>query len=190
MNLIKLTTTDQKLKEYNDNIRRCIKDEPDYFSEADLVTSLDDLMSSYDSVINDPECQKIISDVKDDLTDFTGVYIKDQYEFVSDYANEKIIDNNPFYISEKFHICEYGVCDNASQAIKRFLKAEKDLGIDLGNCILCLRPIVKKNQPAEGGWCWHKWGPYIGVKDPQYEYIHDEDDSIKFVWCYHLYGVE
>lgn len=99
MNLIKLTTTDQKLKSYNDNIRRCIKEEPDYFSEKDLVTSLDDLMSSYDSVINDPGCQKIISDVKDDLTDFTGVYIKDQFEFVSDYANEKIIDNNPFTLA-------------------------------------------------------------------------------------------
>jgi len=116
--------------------------------------------------------------------------VKGQFEHISDYTNEKIIDNNPFYISEKFHICEYGVCDNASQAIKRFLKAEKELGIDLGKCILCLHPIVKKNQPHDGGWRWHKWGPYIGVKNPQYEYIWDEDDSIKFVWCYHLYGVE
>lgn len=59
-----------------------------------------------------------------------------------------------------------------------------------GNCILCLSPVVKKNQSAEDSWRWYKWGPYIGGKDPQCEYIHDEDDSIKFIWCYHLYGVE
>lgn len=89
MNLIKLTTTNQKIKAYNDNIRRCIQEHPKYFSEKNLVTSLDDLIPPYDLVINDPECQDIISDIKDDLTDFTGVYMKDQFEFVSDYTTRK-----------------------------------------------------------------------------------------------------
>lgn len=190
MTLVKLTTTPEKINTYNDNIKRCIKEYPDYFNEKMLANSIDDIICSYDAIINDPDCKDLISDVKDTLTDFTGIYVKSQYEFVQDYMDQKIIDNNPFYIGEKFHLCEYGVADNASQVIEYFHKLEKERNIDFGKCIICLHPITKKYQPEDGGWRWHKWGPYIGKKNPQCEYIYDEDDTINFVWCYHLYGVE
>lgn len=188
MKLIKLTTTPEKLEARNVSIRRCKEEFPDFNMEE--VHTIEDLIPSYQAVLDDPECVKIISDVKDTLTNFDGVYMNAQLECIDDYINEKIKDNNPFYIGEKFGVCEYGVCDNASQAIDHFKNIEKERGIDFGNCVLCLRPIVKKNQPADGGWRWHKWGPYIGVKHPECEYIYDEGDDINFVWCYHLYGVE
>ena len=56
--------------------------------------------------------------------------------------------------------------------------------------VIAIVLIIKKFQPEDGGWRWHKWGPYIGVKEPHAEYIFDEGDDIKFVWCFHLYGME
>lgn len=189
MTLIKLTISPEKIEEYNGHIKNCKEKYPDDF-DMDYIHNIDDLIPTYEAVINNPENQELLSDIKDTLTDFTGVYKCDQFNWlVSDYVNEKLIDNDAFNISNRFNICDYGVCDNASQAIEYFRNCEKEMKIDLGKCILCLRPIVKKFQPEEGGWRWHKWGPYIGVKKPRCEYIYDEGDDIKFVWCYHLHGI-
>lgn len=189
MNLVELTISDKGIKDYNKNIKRCIKEYPQYFSEKDLIESLDDLIAPYESVLADSECQKIISDVKDNLTDFKGVYMCSQLEHYIDYLNEKITDNDNFYFVNKYHRSCYGVADNASQVIEHFKAMESEMGIDFGKCVICLRPIRKNQQPSDGGWRWHKWGEYIGVKKPQCEYIYDEDDSIKFVWCFHLYSI-
>lgn len=190
MTLIKLTTSPEKIEEYNKHIKNCKEKYPDDFN-MDYIHNIDDLICPYEDVLRDPENKDILSDVKDTLTDFTGIYMNDQLDWiVSNYINEKIIDDNPFNISERFRICDYGVCDNASQVIEYYQNLEKEMNIDLGKCVLCLRPIVKKFQPENGGWRWHKWGPYIGVKEPHAEYIFDEDDDIRFVWCFHLYGME
>lgn len=189
MNLVELTISDKGIKAYNKNIKRCIKEHPQHFSEKDLIESLDDLIAPYESVLADSECQKIISDVKDNLTDFKGVYMCRQLEHYIEYLNEKITDNDNFYFVNKYHMSCYGVADNASQVIEHFKAIENEMGIDFGNCVICLRPIRKDQQPSDGGWRWHKWGEYIGVKKPQCEYIYDEDDSIKFVWCFHLYSI-
>ncbi len=189
MNLVELTISDKGIKDYNENIKRCIKEHPQHFSEKDLIENLDDLIASYDLVLADEECQKIISDVKDNLTDFKGVYMCSQLEHYIDYLNERITDDNEFYFNDKYGLSCYGVADNASQVIEHFKAIEKERGIDFGDCVICLRPIRKDKQPSDGGWRWHKWGEYIGVKNPQCEYIYDEDDSIKFVWCFHLYSI-
>lgn len=186
MNLVKLTMSDEGIKNYNDNISRCIKECPEYFDESRYIKSIDDLLPTYESVITDEANKEILSDIKDTLKDFNGVYCCTQLNFYQDYLNEKIEEvdwtiNRP--------IVGYGVADNASQVIKYFKKLEKEYEIDLGNCVIALRPIIKKSQPKDGGWRWHKWGKYIGVKNPQYEYIYDEDDSIKFVWCYQLWQI-
>ena len=47
-----------------------------------------------------------------------------------------------------------------------------------------------EKEPGEGGWRWHKWGPYIGKHDVQHEYLADEDLSDigqEFVYIFHLY---
>lgn len=189
MNLVELTISNRGIKDYNKNIKRCIKEYPQHFSKKDLIERLDDLIASYESVLADSECQKIISDVKDNLTDFKGVYMCSQLEHYIGYLNEKITDNNEFHFCDKYGLRCYGVADNASQVIEHFKAIESERGIDFGDCVICLRPIRKDQQPSDGGWRWHKWGEYIGVKEPQCEYIYDEDDSIKFVWCFHLYSI-
>lgn len=52
-------------------------------------------------------------------------------------------------------------------------------------------PFVKMErceQYPEGGWRWHKWGPYIGVQNPQCEYLYDEK-NIDVVYTYHIYEI-
>lgn len=127
-----------------------------------------------------------MSDIKDTLKDFNGVYWCNQLNVYEDFFNEKII---PLEWTVDRPIIGYGVADNASQVIKHFKKLEKRYKVDLGDCVIALRPIAKEWQPKDDGWRWHKWGKYIGVKKPQCEYIYDEDDSIKFVWCYELFQV-
>jgi len=75
----------------------------------------------------------------------------------------------------------YGVCDNWEQIIEQapnLLTCPEKLAIFLGE-------VVRKDQPPEGGWRWHKWGLYIGTKNPQCEYLYDEE-GIEKVYCYHI----
>lgn len=89
---------------------------------------------------------------------------------------------------DDIRICEfgsYGVCDSPEQF----------LGHDLGKWIevsekyyvVSFTKISKASQPAQYGWRWHKWGSYIGVHEPQYEYLYDEGDEIQEVYCYQVY---
>jgi len=42
--------------------------------------------------------------------------------------------------------------------------------------LIRVAPVRKAEQPAYGGWRWHKWGPYIGAfKDhaKRSEYLYD-----------------
>jgi len=78
---------------------------------------------------------------------------------------------------------EYGVCDNYLQILDIFpiLKSSKERKF-----LITLTPVRKKNQSSDGGWRWHKWGAYIGTKNPQCEYLYDEPD-IDLIYCYHIY---
>lgn len=78
---------------------------------------------------------------------------------------------------------DYVVCDSAEQVMAHY----KFLADDPDNTyFIALTPIVKKHQPANGGWRWHKWGPYIGNHKPSCEYIYDEP-NIDYVFTYHVY---
>lgn len=186
MNLVKLTMTDKNIEDYNKNIKRCIEECPQYFDESKYIKSIDDLLPTYESVITDEANKDFLSDIKDTLKDFNGVYWCNQLNVYEDFFNEKIVS---LEWTVDRPIIGYGVADNASQVIKHFKKLEKKYKVDLGDCVIALRPIAKEWQPKDDGWRWHKWGKYIGVKKPQCEYIYDEDDSIKFVWCYELFQV-
>jgi hypothetical protein len=48
-----------------------------------------------------------------------------------------------------------------------------------------LTEVRKDDQPKQGGWRWHKWGPYIGTHEKQFEYLADEE-GIERVFCYHI----
>jgi len=62
----------------------------------------------------------------------------------------------------------YGVCDSPDQFIERY---DVILESDNRRLFVTFLRIEKRKQPMRGGWRWHKWGPYIGEKNPQHEYI-------------------
>lgn len=85
---------------------------------------------------------------------------------------------------------QYGVSDNIDQ-IKEYYKD----WITKSDWVISVTPVFqhKENKGKGGGWRWHKWGPYIGKLNPQYEYLDDEDfgeDFCGYILCYHLYPVK
>jgi hypothetical protein len=79
----------------------------------------------------------------------------------------------------------YGVCDSPDQLLAHplgqwIVASERRFTVSL----TCIR---KADEPAQGGWRWHKWGEYIGDKSPQYEYLYDEGPDIAAVYCFHVY---
>lgn len=79
-------------------------------------------------------------------------------------------------------INSYGVCDNVDQIFEQsIIESDPDRYF-----IVALTEVRKENQSPDGGWRWHKWGPYIGVHEPTMEYLYDEPD-IESVFVYHIY---
>jgi len=78
----------------------------------------------------------------------------------------------------------YGVCDSPEQFMEVLgNKLKED---EANEYVVSFTAVRKIDQAADGGWRWHKWGPYIGNQNPQYEYLYDEDD-IDEVYTYHIY---
>lgn len=65
----------------------------------------------------------------------------------------------------------YGVCDDVQQLLDRCPMLVNDPDREFA---ITLTEVRRDEQPSEGGWRWHKWGPYIGAHDPQCEYLYDE----------------
>lgn len=76
----------------------------------------------------------------------------------------------------------YGVCDTVEQLLKLY----PELEASPRQFVVTVTPIRRAEEPKYGGWRWHKWGPYIGTKDPQCEYLADEP-FIEEVLVYHIY---
>lgn len=75
----------------------------------------------------------------------------------------------------------YGVVDHWSQLPLTALDA------DPRNLLVYLGRHRRADQSSDGGWRWHKWGPYLGVHSPEtstdFEYLHDAADVVE-VWSY------
>ena len=76
----------------------------------------------------------------------------------------------------------YGVCDD----VMNLLEKMPELRTSEREFVVTLTRVRHCDQPADGGWRWHKWGDYIGKHDPQCEYLYDEED-IEQVYCYHVF---
>lgn len=84
---------------------------------------------------------------------------------------------------DTYILVEHGVADSAEQVYAHY----KFLEDDSEQYFVSLTPIAKNHQPEDGGWRWHKWGPYIGnQKRSGCEYLYDEPD-IDLVFVYHVY---
>jgi hypothetical protein len=79
----------------------------------------------------------------------------------------------------------YGVCDSPEQ----FLAHEIGRWLDASDrrFVVSFTRVSKASQPDSGGWRWHKWGKYIGVHEPQCEYLYNEGDEITDVYVYSVY---
>ena len=77
----------------------------------------------------------------------------------------------------------YGVCDSPEQLME--LYGEYLRSSPRRFCV-SFTEVIKAQQSPSGGWRWHKWGPYVGKQEPQYEYLYDEKDIDK-VCAYHIY---
>lgn len=78
----------------------------------------------------------------------------------------------------------YGVCDSEQQFLKKFGPFLEALD---GKFCVSLTTVLKRAQSKEGGWRWHKWGPYFGNKDPKCEYLYDEGDDITEACVFHVF---
>lgn len=76
----------------------------------------------------------------------------------------------------------YGVCDNVEQLLARYPELEAP-GREF---VVTVTPVRRADQPASGGWRWHKWGDYIGTQGPRHEYLFD-DTHIDEVLVFHIY---
>lgn len=76
----------------------------------------------------------------------------------------------------------YGVCDCYTQILEQ-CPTLQDPDREF---VVMLCEVRRAEQPASGGWRWHKWGAYIGTHDIQCEYLYDEV-GIDSVFCFHIY---
>jgi hypothetical protein len=111
-----------------------------------------------------------------------GVY-ESHFNFYYDIRS-LVKSEYPFIDSLDIGPHPFGVCDHWSQITERWPV------IDLADehYLISLTPIRREEEPPEGGWRWHKWGPYIGNQRPRHEYIFD-DTHIDVVYCYRIFEV-
>lgn len=77
----------------------------------------------------------------------------------------------------------YGVCDSPDQFMSLFGPTLAD---PQRQFFVSFVQLLKANEPTDGGWRWHKWGPYIGTQKTACEYLADES-VIEEIWTYHVY---
>lgn len=106
-----------------------------------------------------------------------GMYLLNHWNFE---VTHEVLDEYPD--TDQYN--SYGVCDSPEQWKNLF--AEYAVA-DKHYAVAFVR-IAKDEQPAIGGWRWHKWGPYIGSQNPTCEYLYDEPE-IDVVYTYHVYEV-
>jgi hypothetical protein len=120
------------------------------------------------------------------FTDFKAI---NTYDNVGPDGRPIVVDYNA-PLSEQFKtigqgINPYGISDNVEQIKAKF----KDAMESSNPVVIAYTEIRRDEQPAQGGWRWHKWGEYIGTQDSQCEYIHDEP-NIESVFVYHVYCLD
>lgn len=109
-----------------------------------------------------------------------GVYLAPDGEFWPKHLEENDFEEYP----ELPGLCDaYGVCDNLDQVKWR---CPTIVGSGSRKFIIILREIRKSDQPAQGGWRWHKWGEYIGAHYITSEYLYDEK-VVDRVLVFHVY---
>lgn len=79
---------------------------------------------------------------------------------------------------------QYGVADDLDQILE-YYKHEIE-SEDRFFIYVCPIHQDKANKGKGGEWRWHKWGPYIGNLNPQFEYLDDEEFDVGYVLIFHI----
>lgn len=95
---------------------------------------------------------------------------------------EKFCDWPKFDSFKSSYGSSYGTCDNVQQILDEY----PELQDPNRQFMVLLQKVVRAEQPSQGGWRWHKWGPYLGSFEPEHEYIYDET-GIEQVLIYRIY---
>jgi hypothetical protein len=80
---------------------------------------------------------------------------------------------------EKGNLSSYGVCDGVENLLTH---ADYSAILQGPRQFVIFLTEIRREDQGEGGWRWHKWGPYIGAYEPQYEYLADESIDRVFVF--------
>lgn len=88
-----------------------------------------------------------------------------------------------YYDTPELTVPSYGVCDSLEDVFKRCPLIKESPHREF---LIVSMPILREDEPEEGGWRWCKWGPYLGNKTPKAEYLHDEPE-IDMVIVYSIY---
>lgn len=141
-----------------------------------------------DVVLQDNQIGKMIAAIGGYSTETiklgTGLYEIGHFNFDHSIGND--INEYPDFKGDDEYLGPYGVCDEPEQVLQKY---DKWLNGTEKNYCVSFTKLTKKGQPEQGGWRWHKWGQYIGTKEPQHEYLYDEGDDIEYVYCYHIYEI-
>ena len=189
--LVNLKLDEEKKEQYNRRIRELKVQEPSLpWKEVD---TLEDVFISYQKVpalLKEDGCVIIEEDFRKDIK--TGIYVcglNAHYDIDALTTSKEVrkynLAENPIYW------CNYGVADNASQVLAYYdrLMEEYTEYMNARDFVILMSPIFRDSQPQDGGWRWHKWGPYIGKFESKYEYLYDEQ-GIDFVYVFSIIEVE
>lgn len=199
---INLKITAEKLKKSNERWEELKQENPEIFKGEDDSGS----MFQPWKLINSENYSNLILEEDDPEIDTTGIYLealnaRHHIERLTDYETVNPMRDKYLYTANL-----YGVADNATQVIRHLENSVKtylfgnDLEDDfcLGRAlvkmielypdyklVLLMTPHVNTKDCSWGGWRWHKWGEYIGVHEPQHEYLSYEK-GIDYVLSYDL----
>lgn len=186
--LVSLKANIREIKKQNKFVRtqrKKYKDD-DFWIQSKDIKSMDDFCLSYDKYINTFSNEEKIKyfKVPDTIFDFTGVYITDLNPegYLSRLVTPHLINNKERLLY--FH--GFGVCDNASQAIKEYERLLENGVSRNKKHIIVMVPIFKKDN---NNWRWGKWGKYIGIQNKTTTYLGDEED-IEMIYFYKIEEVE
>lgn len=199
---VNLEITAEKLKKSNERWEELKQENPEIFKGEDRSNS----MFQPWKLINSENYSNLILEEDDPNLDTTGIYLealnaRHHIERLTDYETVNPIGDKYLYTANL-----YGVADNATQVIRHLENNLKSylFGNDLEDdfwlgralvkmielypeykLVLLMTPHVNTKDCSWGGWRWHKWGEYIGVHEPQHEYLSCEQ-GIDYVLSYDL----
>lgn len=199
---INLEITAEKLKKSNERWEELKKEHPEIFKGEDDSGS----MFQPWKLMNSENYSNLILEEDDPNLDTTGIYLealnaRHHIERLTDYKTVNPMSNKYLYT-----VNTYGVADNATQVIRHLENSLKTyfygndfddefyLGKSLVKMIelypeyklvLLMTPHMNTKDCSWGGWRWHKWGEYLGVHEPQHEYLSYEK-GIDYVLSYDL----